>query len=620
MSGSVRDLCGTMWYVAIPGADEAALAEKFAVMKGLLGERQWRVYLGTEANALGYGGVAAVARASGASPTTVAAGAAEAADPESLAALRPGRSRRDGAGRPGADDAQPGLRQALGGLLEEGKRGDPMSEITWSVLSLRDIAAQMALRGFACGKDAVSRLMREDGWSLRGMSRVAEGSQHPDRDAQFRHINARIAEYQAGGEPVVSVDGKKKERLGAYHRDGRSWRPAGDPVRVRDHDFPEKDTVTISPYGVYDITANRGFVSVGISHETAAFAVKAIRLWWQEEGQFRYEGAARLLVTCDSGGSNAASSRLWKDQLAVLAEETGLVIEVCHFPPGTSKWNKIEHRLFCHITRAWKARPLMTVDDAVAGIAATITSKGLKCHPVRDRGDYPEGVRVPDARMRHLEDRVIERGAFHGEWNYALLPAPRPAPDPGPGPGPGPRAARERVPAAALNHPALTGMTPEDVNALVAALELPFAAWRDQRNRAVRARKRGAGAGDRVNAVRNGGAPSANTRLALADHVLAALLRGHLALPEEAVAVLLGAERGTICRAAAVVRELITDNAIPLPPAGPPPPRPRTPAGLIAHAAAAGLTLELPNNGKTMPKQFKTRQVRTIYDTPETTN
>ena len=499
--------------MAISGADEVVLAVKFAVMKGLLDERQWRVYLGTEANALGYGGIAAVARASGASPATVTAGAAEAADPGAPGALGPGRSRRDGAGRPKADDVQPGLKEALDGLLEEGKRGDPMSEITWSVLSLRGIARQMALRGFACGKDAIARLMHEDGWSLRGMSRVTEGRQHEDRDAQFGHINARIAEYQAAGEPVASVDGKKKEQLGAYHRDGRSWRPAGDPVKVRDHDFREKDTDTLCPYGIYDITANRGFVSVGTSHETAAFAVNAIRLWWQEEGQFRYEGAARLLITCDSGGSNAASSRLWKDQLAVLAEETGLVIEVCHFPPGTSKWNKIEHQLFCHITRTWKARPLMTVEDAVAGIAATITSKGLKCHPVRDGGDYPEGVKVPDARMRHLEDRVIERGAFHGEWNYALLPVPRPAPAPEPEP------ARERVPAAALNHPALTGMTTEDVNALAAALELPFAAWRDQHNRAVRARRRGGGAGDRIHAVRNGGAPSANTRLALTDHV-----------------------------------------------------------------------------------------------------
>jgi hypothetical protein len=614
MSDLVRDFRGRMCWVAISGADEAVLAAKFAVMKGLLDERQWRVYLGTEANALGYGGIAAVARASGASPATVTAGAAEAADPGAPGGPGAGRSRRDGAGRPKADDAQPGLREALDGLLEEGKRGDPMSEITWSVLSLRDIAGQMALRGFACGKDAIARLMHEDGWSLRGMSRVTEGRQHEDRDAQFRHINARIAGYQAAGEPVASVDGKKKEQLGAYHRDGRSWRPAGDPVKVRDHDFREKDTVTLCPYGIYDITANRGFVSVGTSHETAAFAVNAIRLWWQEEGQFRYEGAARLLITCDSGGSNAASSRLWKDQLAVLAEETGLVIEVCHFPPGTSKWNKIEHRLFCHITRTWQARPLMTVDDAVAGIAATITAKGLKCHPVRDGGDYPEGVKVPDARMRHLEDRVIERGAFHGEWNYALLPVPRPAPAPEPEP------ARERVPATALNHPALTGMTTEDVNTLAAALELPFAAWRDQHNRTARARRRGGGAGDRVNAVRNGGAPSANTRLALTDHVLAALLRGHLALPEEPIAILLGAERSTIGHAAALIRELITDNAIPLPPAAPPPPAPRTPAGLIAHAAAAGLALELPHNGATMPKRFKARQAKTIYDTLKTTN
>jgi hypothetical protein len=303
MSGSVRDFRGRMCYVAISGADEAVFAVKFAVMKELLDERQWRIYLGTEANALGCGGLAAVARASGASPATVTAGAAEAADPEALAVLEPGRSRRDGAGRPRADDVQPGLRQALDGLLEEGRRGDPVPEITWSVLSLRDIARQMALQGFPCGKDAISRLMHEDGWSLQGMSRVTEGKQHGDRDARFRHINARIAEYQAAGDPVVSIDGKKKEQLGPYHRPGRSWRPAGDPVKVRDRDFPGARLGKVTPYGIYGIAANTGFVSVGTSHDTAAFAVNALLLWWRA---------------------------------------------VARFPPGTSKWNKIGHRLSCH--------------------------------------------------------------------------------------------------------------------------------------------------------------------------------------------------------------------------------------------------------------------------------
>jgi hypothetical protein len=442
--------------VAISMADEAGLAAKFAVMRPFLDERGWRVYLGTEANALGYGGIAAVARASGASETTVKAGAEEAAGAGALAALPPGRSRRAGAGRPKAGKRQPGLTAALKALLEEGKRGDPMSAVTWSTLSLRDIARQMAGLGFGCSKDTVARLMHEDGYSLQGMSRVLEGSQHEDRDAQFRHVNARIAEAVAAGEPVISVDGKKKERLGAYHRDGRSWQRKGEPVQVCTHDFPDKDTVTITPYGIYDVAANRGFALVGTSHDTAAFAVSAIRLWWQREGSLRYRGATRLLVTCDSGGSNSARCRLWKDQLAVLAAETGLRIEVMHFPPGTSKWNKIEHRLFCHITRTWRARPLMTIDDAVAGIAATVTSQGLKCTAVTDDSHYPDGVKVPDARMRHIEDRVLERDPFHGEWNYAILPAPRPAPEPEPAPErPG------RVPRDVLNHPALTGMPPK---------------------------------------------------------------------------------------------------------------------------------------------------------------
>jgi hypothetical protein len=428
-----------MRYVAIAGGDEAVLAEKFAVMRPLLDERQWRVYLGTEARARGYGGIAAVARASGASQTTVAAGASEAAGGEGPGALPPGRSRRPGAGRPRAEDAQPGLKEALDGLLEEGKRGDPVSAVTWSTLSLRDIARQMTAGGFPCSKDVAARLMHEDGWSLQGMSRTTEGRQHPDRDAQFRRTNAMIAGFRAAGDPVISVDAKKKEQLGPYHRPGRSWRPAGDPVKVRDHDFPDEELGKVTPYGIYDIAANTGFVSVGTSHDTAAFAVSAIRRWWLAEGQLRYPRAARLLVTCDSGGSNSSVSRLWKHELALLAAQTGLEVTVCHFPPGTSKWNKIEHRLFCHVTRTWKARPLMTKEDAVAGIAATATFQGLKCTAVLDDGDYPEGVQVSGQRMRHLEGRVLARAAFHGEWNYTVLPAPRPGPEQEPGPaGPDP--------------------------------------------------------------------------------------------------------------------------------------------------------------------------------------
>ena len=590
--------------VRISEADEAALAAKLAVMRPFLGERGWRVYLGTEARALGYGGVAAVARASGASEATVAAGAAEAGaaeagDPQAGAALAPGRSRRPGAGRPGAGSV-PGLREALEGLLEEGRRGDPMSAVTWSTLSLRDIARQMGGLGFACSKDAVARLMREDGYSLRGMSRVLEGRQHEDRDAQFRYINGRIRACQAAGQPVISVDGKKKERLGAYHRDGRSWRPKGDPVRVRSHDFPEKDTVTIAPYGIYDIAANRGFASVGTSSETAAFAVNSIRLWWQEEGSLRYPGAARLLVTCDSGGSNGARCRLWKDQLALLAAETGLVIEVCHFPPGTSKWNKIEHRLFCHVTRAWRARPLMTIEDAVAGIAATITSKGLKCHAVRDDAVYPAGIKVSDDRMRYLEERVIERAASRGEQNYAILPAPRPAPGPGPEPGP-PPGRPGRVPQDVLNHPALTGIPAQDLTALATTLQAPFEACLQLRYRARR--------GHRASAAR-ATAPHGNRRLDVTDHLLALRLRDHLGLPVAAIGSLLGISPGSVSHVTTLAAGLLTAARVTLPDAPPQGKPPATPADLLARAAAAGIPLALPENGHPMPGHFRPHRKR----------
>jgi hypothetical protein len=593
-----------MCYVVISGAGEAALAAKFAVMRPFLDERGWRVYLGTEARALGYGGIAAVARAAGASETTVAAGAAEAADPGALTALAPSRSRRPGAGRPAARDT-PGLTEALDGLLEEGKRGDPMSAVTWNILSLRDIARQMILLGFSCSKDTIARLMHEDGYSLQGMSRVLEGKQHEDRDAQFGHINTEIEAYRAAGQPVISVDGKKKERLGAYHRDGRSWRRTGDPVQVRSHDFAEKDSVTITPYGIYDIAANRGFVSVGTSCDTAAFAVNAIRLWWQEEGSLRWPGATRLLVTCDSGGSNSARGRLWKDQLARFAEESGLVIEVCHFPPGTSKWNKIEHRLFCHITRTWRARPLMTIDDAVAGIAATITANGLKCHPVRDDACYPDGIKISDARVKHLEERVLERGPFHGEWNYAIVPVPRPLPEPDPEPArPG------RVPQAALNHPALTGIPARDMTALAAALEAPFEARLQLKYRTRRGR--------RTNAVRSRG-PHGSRRLDVTDHLLALRLRDHLDLPVTAIGALLGIDPGTVSHATALAGQLLAAARVTLPDA-PPGKLPRTPGELLAYTAAAGIPLTLPENGQAMPAHFRTRRNRTTRATPETAN
>jgi hypothetical protein len=592
--------------MAISRADEDGLAVKFAVMRPFLDERGWRVYLGTEANALGYGGIAAVARASGASETTVAAGAEQARDPGTRAV--PGRSRRPGAGRPRAENRQPGLRRELDGLLEEGRRGDPVSAVCWNILSLRDIARQMTLRGFPCSKDVIARLMHEAGYSLQGMAKVLEGSRHEDRDLQFGNINAEIARALDEGEPVISVDGKKKEPLGAYGRAGTTWRPAGDPVKALSHDFKDEDTVTVCPYGIYDIAANRGFVLAGTSHDTAAFAAGAIRRWWRDEGSLRYPRAGRLLVTCDAGGANSWRSHQWKDQLAVLAAETGLRIEVMHFPPGTSKWNKIEHRLFCHITRTWRARPLMTPGDAVAGIAATVTGQGLKCTAALDEGDYPTGLKVPPARVRELEDRCLDRGPFHGEWNYALLPAPRPG-TPEPEPGPGPRRPG-RVPAAVLGHPALTGTRPQDLAALAGALDGPFEARLAQRN--YRLRK-----GPRITRARAAG-PSGNRRLTITDHLTALALRRHLQLPHRAIGALLGVDQTTASRAVLLAGELLAAACLTLPAAPPPANLPRTPAQLLAHARENGIPLTIPENGHPMPEQFRTRTNRTTPDTPET--
>jgi DDE family transposase len=551
--------------VTVAGADEAVLAEKFAVMRPLLNERAWRVYLGSEANALGRGGVAAVARASDASAVTVAAGAALAADRGAVAGLPAGRSRRAGAGRPRAEDVQPGLSRALDGLLEDGKRGDPVSPLTWSTLSLRELERALGELGFRCGKDTVARLMRAGGWSLQGMAKVLEGRQHPDRDAQFRHIGALVAEFAAAGEPAVSVDGKKKEQLGPYGRAGRSWRPAGDPLRVRGHDFPDPAAGRAVPYGVYDLAANRGFVTVGTSRDTPAFAVAAVRRWWLAEGRPRYPGARRLLVTCDAGGSNACASRGWKDGLARLAAETGLEVTVCHFPPGTSKWNKIEHRLFCHLTRTWRARPLMTAQDAVAGIAATVTAQGLTCTAVLDEASYPEGAKVAGPRMKHLQERVLDRSPFHGEWNYSLRPAPLPGPEPEPAPGRPDPALPGRL-AALAGLPDLAGQAAN--------------AWRaDREHRLALARGR-----PRLRA-----AGHAVRRLAPETVLAAAACHVRLGLTWTLLGQVLGVNRTSVSvpgrHAVRVLEELgITEQ--------PGTPRIKTAAALRDHASALGITLE----------------------------
>lgn len=529
------------------GVGEAAvpvLAGKYEEIRPHMDERTWRLYLGSEARAYAAGqgcGLAAaaavVAGAAGVSRATVMAGAGELAEG---AEPMPGRARRPGAGRPGTEEGQPGLRAALRELLEASTRGDPVVEVTWTTLSLREIGRQMIRLGFRCQKDAIARMLREDGYSLQGMSRVLEGTQHPDRDAQFRHINAMIAQFRAAGDPVVSVDAKKKEQLGPYHRPGRSWRVSGDPVRVRDHDFADPQLGKIIPYGVYDIAANRGFVSVGTSGNTAAFAVNALRLWWQREGSLRYPGTGRLLVACDAGNPNGHACRGWKDQLARLAAETGLAITVCHFPPGTSKWNKIEHRLFCHITRTWRARPLMTAADAVAGIAATTTGQGLKCTAVLDEQHYPTGQEVSGERMKDLEERVLDRLAFHGEWNYTVRPAPAAAP--GPAPAPAPAADLQAL-------AALAGIS--DFAALLAAVAVPCQAAREQRLYL-----------DRGGARRRTSGPAGPIRLPFDAAVAAAACHHRAGVSYRLLGQILGVDQSTISEAASRISPVLAQHGI----------------------------------------------------------
>jgi hypothetical protein len=551
--------------MAVSGEVAEGLAAKFAAMRPVLGEAQWRWYLGTEARALGHGGIAVVARAAGVSEMLVAAGVSDVGSGQEPPG--PGRQRRPGGGRKKAEQVQQGLGEALLQLAEESTRGDPMAEVTWCSKSLRQLEAQMAARGFRCGKDAAGRILRAHGYRLQAMSKVLEGKRHPDRDAQFRHVNGRIAAFRAAGDPVISVDAKKKELIGPYGRDGRSWRPQGSPVRVRDHDFPDAGLGKVVPYGVYDIAANRGFVSVGAGCDTAAFAVNALRLWWRGEGAARYQGARRLLVVCDAGGSNAARCRLWKDQLAELAAETGLEISVCHFPPGTSKWNKIEHRLFCHITRTWAARPLMTRDDAVAGIAATVTVQGLKCTAARDDGRYPAKVKVPAGRVRYLEERILDRDAFHGEWNYTVLPAPRPQPEPEPEPGPAPDLE---------GLAALAGIS--DLPALLAAAAVAFDAAREQRLHLGRGRAR---------AKASGGGP---TRLPFNAIVTAAACRQRLRIPCRLLGEVLGAHESTVSLAVGRIIPVLEQHGITRQRDGP---RIATLSELREYAQTAGITLKL---------------------------
>ena len=443
-----------------------------------LNERQRRLLYGAEARHLGHGGIAAVAEAAGVSAGCVSRGLAELEE----GAAPDGRVRRAGAGRPSAAGKDPGLRRALLSLVEDATQGDPIRALTWTTKSLRHLAGELAAQGHAVGRDTVAALLKEAGFSLRANARVLAGSSHPDRDAQFRHINDTVGDFLAAGDPVISVDSKKKEQVGLFAQAGREWVPPGAPVKVLDHDFPTHATGTAIPYGIYDLGRNTGFVVVGTDHDTAAFAVAALRRWWNEEGRLAYPGARRLLITADGGGSNSSRARAWKANLAVLATETGLEISVCHLPPGTSKWNKVEHRLFSFISMNWRARPLTSYEVVLNLIAATTTTTGLHVSARLDENTYPIGIEI-DAQ--HTAALRIHPDGFHGEWNYTIPPQPGvPAvPLHPPARRSHPRQAHT-FDAALTTHPVLTGLTRADLDQLVMeAMELIDALPSGQRPR-----------------------------------------------------------------------------------------------------------------------------------------
>jgi len=397
--------------------DEGAIHQRYLSLKGALDERARRLWAAAEARTAGRGGFAAVLRATGLSPTTLTRG---------LRDLDAGdfpkeRIRRPGGGRKAAKILDPGLTHALERLVDPLTRGDPESPLRWTCKGTRRLAGELNAQGYHVSHALVAHLLREAGYSLQANRKSREGTAHPDRNAQFEHLNRQVTLQMRKGEPVISVDTKKKELVGDFKNAGREWQPHGQPEDVRVHDFIDRDLGKAIPYGVYDLGRNAGWVSVGITHDTASFAVATIRRWWQHMGKRAYPRAHSLLITADSGGSNGARVRLWKWELQRFANDSGLAIRICHLPPGTSKWNKIEHRLFSFISQNWRGRPLLTHAAIVNLIASTTTQTGLKVRCSLDRRHYPKEVRVTDDQMRSIN---LMPDAFHGDWNYTIKPNP----------------------------------------------------------------------------------------------------------------------------------------------------------------------------------------------------
>lgn len=403
---------------------DAMIAEgirrKFQALEPVLDERSRRQWAGAEAMAVGWGGISMVALATGLSRTTVGVGVQELQKRSKLDAVAvTTRLRRPGGGSKSLLTIDPQILAELEALIAPETRGDPMSPLRWTLKSTSKLATELTCRGHRISARKVAALLKTQDYSLQGNCKTREGTTHADRDAQFRHINARVVAMQSRGQPVVSVDAKKKELVGDFKNNGKEWQPKGRPEEVRVHDFIDKapDKGRVTPYGVYDLTANEGWVSVGTDHDTARFAAQTILKWWKEMGRPRYPHATELLITADGGGSNSSRCRLWKIALQELADATGLVLHVSHFPPGTSKWNKIEHRLFCHVTQNWRGRPLVSHELIVKLIGSTTTKTGLKVKAALDRTKYESGIKVTDEELQAVQ---IKRDDFHGEWNYSI--------------------------------------------------------------------------------------------------------------------------------------------------------------------------------------------------------
>jgi Rhodopirellula transposase DDE domain len=396
--------------------DEAAIRARYAAIKDRLDERGRRLFVAAEKIAAGYGGTAAVARATGVAHSTIIRGAKDLAAPAAS-----DRVRRKGGGRPPLRQSDPAVLEDLRRLVEPATVGDPMRPLLWVSKSREKLAAALRDLGHKIGANTVGKLLGTLGYSRQVNRKTKEGSHHPDRDAQFSHINSRVMALQAAGQPVISVDTKKKELIGEYKNGGSDYRPTGCPDRVGMHDFADKERGKVAPYGIYDVTTNTGWVSLGIDHDTAEFAVNAVRRWLRVVGSVRYPDAETLLITADGGGSNGSRVRLFKIELQKLADETGLALRVCHYPPGTSKWNKIEHRMFCHITQNWRGKPLVSRLAVVDLIAATTTKTGLTVQCELDENTYAKGVKVSDEEMDALN---IEKDGWHPEWNYTIKPRP----------------------------------------------------------------------------------------------------------------------------------------------------------------------------------------------------